>query len=140
MFLSHSSLLKQSLGCFIHRTAAIIVLFPFNTFVYKLASVAVWIAAILLHETQWHCETTEDQMLQIWLLCTCSSHANTCCVLCLSGLCSLLIRVALKVLTESIVWWLTIRKNFYQPVLLVQVFCDCAIMEAWLPFHDITAV
>jgi len=26
------------------------------------------------------------------------------------------------------------RRNFYQSV---QIYHDCAIMEAWLPFHDI---
>jgi len=89
-----------------HRTAAIIVLFPL-TLVYKLASVAVWIAAILLHETQWHCETTEDQMFADLA----NVHVQFSCK---HMLCSLLVRVAFQVLTESIVWWLT--KEEFLPI------------------------
>ena len=33
----------------------------------------------------------------------------------------------------------TATKNFYQPD-LVKMYCDNAIMEAWLSFHDITTV
>ena len=36
--------------------------------------------------------------------------------------------------SQSDIWWLTIaRRNVYQPV-LVQIYHDCVIMEAWLPF------
>ena len=34
---------------------------------------------------------------------------------------------------------LTATRNFYQPV-LVKMYCDYAIMEAWLSFHDVTTV
>ena len=30
-------------------------------------------------------------------------------------------------------WLTTTRRNFYQPV-LVRIYCNCAIREAWLPF------
>ena len=37
---------------------------------------------------------------------------------------------------QSDIWWLTTtRRNFSQYV-LVWIYCDCAIMEVWLPFHD----
>jgi len=65
--------------------------------------------------------------VQSWAVCIHSSHANTCCVL-----------VLFEVLTESVhqlvvVHW---KEEFYRPIFLVQVRCDCAIMEVWPSFHD----
>ena len=45
--------------------------------------------------------------------------------------------VEFDVLTPSDIWWLTTaRRNFYQPV-LARIYCDSAIKEVWLPFHDV---
>ena len=41
---------------------------------------------------------------------------------------------------ESIIWCLTTAvRNFYQPI-LAKIYCDYAVMEAWLSFHDVTTV
>ena len=57
------------------------------------------------------------------------------CAYCACAVHSLLMMAAFKVLSESLwIWWLTIaRRNSYQPV-LVRIFRNCAIVEAWLPF------
>ena len=50
---------------------------------------------------------------------------------------------AIGTLTESL--WIrhlvapTATRKFYQPA-LVKMYCDIAIMEAWLSFHDVTTV
>ena len=55
----------------------------------------------------------------------------------------LLMMAAISTLTESL--WIrhlvapTATRKFYQPA-LVKMYCDNAIMEAWLSFHDVTTV
>ena len=66
--------------------------------------------------------------------CTCAvhmqKHFTTLCLWWLRSRC-------LQNLSQSNIWWLTTAwRNFYQPV-LVRIHCDSAIMEAWLPFHDV---
>ena len=60
-------------------------------------------------------------------LVTRSSHANVLGLRCLQSRC-------LLNLCHLVIRWLTMaRRNFYQPI-LVQIYCDSTIMEAWLSF------
>ena len=55
----------------------------------------------------------------------------------------LLVMAAFGTLTESLSIHHpvapTATRNFYPPF-LVKMYCDYAIMEAWLSFHDVTTV
>ena len=73
----------------------------------------------------------EQQKVQRCAHCTCAVHMQMhFTTLCFWWLCS---RCLLNP-CQSDIWWLTTaRRNFYHAV-LIRIYHDCAIMEAWLPF------
>ena len=73
-----------------------------------------------------------------------NAHAQFTCKRTLHSF--ILVMVAFRALAdqlnpcESIIWCLTTdARNFYQPV-LAKIYCDYAIVEVWLSFHDATIV
>ena len=85
--------------------------------IYILSNLPCWCARRMMAKA-----ATKDWELQMHSL-----HANTCWVLSLWWLC---LRYLLN-LFNPVIQWLAIRRNFYQ---CVQLYHDCAIIEAWLPF------
>ena len=104
------------------------------TFIFSTLKMAAWGSGPLSGSAQHTTEVLTHgyfEQQKVCPLCMHSSHANALYhslflmvvfYRCLSNPC------------QSDIWWLTTaRRNFYQAV-LIRIYHDCAIMEAWLPF------
>ena len=87
----------------------------------------LWLATKF--STQHHYEMTKRSKVQTWPLHMHGQHVNTSCVL--------FLRWLYLNLCQIIIWWFTTaKKNFYQPVLCLDLLWLCH-QEAWLSFYDL---